>query len=101
MNSFEHSWNRLAATARAAAEREPVSPPPAAWVTRVAALGAAEHRCQREQPAWLTWSVPGLGVAMLVAALAAATWGQSAWQSEAANELAKLADPFAGGSLLP
>lgn len=102
MNSFDQSWTRLTAAARAAAERDAASPAPAAaWVTRVAALGASELKTSRAQPAWAAWAMPSFGVAMLVAIVAVVALKPSIEQPSAAAELVALADPLAENSLVP
>jgi hypothetical protein len=102
MNSFDQSWSRLTAAARQAAEGEVVPAPAAAWLTRVGALAAAEQRQQsRAGAAWLSWCMPGFGIASLVAILALSAWGSTVAQPEATTDLVALADPLEGNSLLP
>ncbi len=100
MNSFALSWNRLTAAVRSAADREPAPGAEPAWVTRVAALGVEAIRRQLGQPAWLTWALPGFGVATVVAVVTVVV-GASFMHTSGSAELVALADPLAGGSLLP
>ena len=104
MNSFEQSWNRLIAAARYRAERDAApTAPSAAWVTRVAALGASAACSAGERVGSLlrSWAVPSFGVALLVAVLTAVALRPAVEPVSETDALVALADPLADGSLFP
>ena len=103
MNSFDHSWNHLAATARRAAVRDFAPACPAeAWVTRVAALGAAECAAPRGiSTVVAAWALPGFGVAALLAVAVTALSRPVLNPVHDVDALVALADPLADRGLLP
>jgi hypothetical protein len=101
MNNLGQRWDRLIAAARRGVLDEVVPAPSATWVTRVGALGLAELRRSRAGAAWLAWTIPGFGVAVLVAILAVMAWGPLITHPGVNAELVALADPLAGNSLFP